>query len=55
MWGGVLFSCDACCSMCRGTLKQHLTKFGELLEAAVDLERIPDEYLIGKQQYTVCL
>jgi DNA mismatch repair protein MSH2 len=25
---------------------EHLTKFEELLEAAVDLERIPEEYLI---------
>ncbi len=25
---------------------EHLAKFEELLEAAVDLERIPDEYLI---------
>ena len=25
---------------------EHLTKFEELLEAAVDLDRIPDEYLI---------
>lgn len=30
--------------------EQHLTKFEELLEAAVDLERIPDEYLIGERQ-----
>jgi DNA mismatch repair protein MSH2 len=26
--------------------EEHLTKFEELLEAAVDLDRIPDEYLI---------
>ena len=25
---------------------EHLTKFEELLEAAIDLDRIPDEYLI---------
>ena len=25
---------------------EHLAKFEELLEAAVDLDRIPDEYLI---------
>ena len=25
---------------------EHLTKFEELLEAAIDLERIPEEYLI---------
>ena len=25
---------------------EHLTKFEELLEAAVDLDKIPDEYLI---------
>ena len=27
--------------------EEHLTKFEELLEAAVDLERVPDEYLIA--------
>lgn len=40
----------------------HLVKFEELLEAAVDLDKIPDEYLIcasydaGLQvtQYTLC-
>ena len=26
--------------------EEHLAKFEELLEAAVDLDRIPDEYLI---------
>ena len=26
--------------------EEHLTKFEELLEAAVDLDRIPDEYLV---------
>ena len=26
--------------------EEHLTKFEELLEAAIDLDRIPDEYLI---------
>lgn len=26
---------------------EHLTKFEELLEAAIDLERIPEEYLIS--------
>ena len=26
--------------------QEHLTKFEELLEAAVDLDRIPDEYLV---------
>ena len=25
---------------------EHLTKFEELLEAAIDLDRIPDEYLV---------
>ena len=25
---------------------EHLTKFEDLLEAAIDLDRIPDEYLI---------
>ena len=25
---------------------EHLTKFEELLEAAIDLDRVPDEYLI---------
>lgn len=26
--------------------EEHLTKFEELLEAAIDLDRIPDEYLV---------
>ena len=28
---------------------EHLAKFEELLEAAIDLERIPDEHLISAE------
>lgn len=27
--------------------EEHLSKFEELLEAAIDLDRVPDEYLIA--------
>lgn len=41
-------------ALCFVTLQQQLIKFREVLEAAVDLERIPDEYLIGEQRCTIC-